>query len=175
MHVIGQNVDLTYPYNYLGQGAADLGAALKDKEWMQSFKEAKFPVVLVGPGILQRPDRDTILQQARKHFSGQDCRAKAAAAAMSYLSLQSSPSDSTLIAVFLASLGKLTSALVRLHTILIKPKLRSEALAIVVSLLDAVCKGIHSTSPSPNSLAEFCNIWMAISIFAICIKRFELQ
>ena len=64
MHVIGQNVDLTYPYNYLGQGAADLGAALKDKEWMQSFKEAKFPMVLVGPGILQRPDRDTILQQA---------------------------------------------------------------------------------------------------------------
>lgn len=65
MHVIGQNVDLTYPYNYLGEGAADLGAALKDKEWMKSFKEAKFPVVLVGPGILQRPDRDTILQQAR--------------------------------------------------------------------------------------------------------------
>lgn len=69
MHVIGQNVDLTYPYNYLGQGAADLGAALKDKEWMQSFKEAKFPVVLVGPGILQRPDRDTILQQARTYAS----------------------------------------------------------------------------------------------------------
>lgn len=65
MHVIGQNVDLTYPYNYLGEGAADLGAALKDKKWMKSFKEAKFPVVLVGPGILQRPDRDTILQQAR--------------------------------------------------------------------------------------------------------------
>ena len=65
MHVIGQNVDLTYPYNYLGEGAADLGAALKDKEWLQSFKEAKYPVVLVGPGILQRPDRDAILQQAR--------------------------------------------------------------------------------------------------------------
>lgn len=64
MHVIGQNVDLTYPYNYLGEGAADLGEALKDKDWMQSFKEAKYPMVLVGPGILQRPDRDTILQQA---------------------------------------------------------------------------------------------------------------
>lgn len=79
VHVIGQNVDLTYPYNYLGQGAADLGAALKDKEWMQSFKEAKFPVVLVGPGILQRPDRDTILQQARIHvfhgISRQTCKA----------------------------------------------------------------------------------------------------
>lgn len=64
MHVIGQNVDLTYPYNYLGEGAADLGEALKDKDWMQSFKEAKYPMVLVGPGILQRPDRDTVLQQA---------------------------------------------------------------------------------------------------------------
>ena len=64
VHVIGQNVDLTYPYNYLGEGAADLGEALKDKEWMQSFKKAKYPMVLVGPGILQRPDRGTILQQA---------------------------------------------------------------------------------------------------------------
>lgn len=70
MHVIGQNVDLTYPYNYLGEGAADLGAALKDQEWLQSFKEAKFPVVLVGPGILQRPDRNAILQQARVCMHG---------------------------------------------------------------------------------------------------------
>ncbi len=61
--VIGENVDLTYPYNYLGEGAADLGQALKDEKFMQSFKEAKYPVVLVGPGILQRADRDTILQQ----------------------------------------------------------------------------------------------------------------
>lgn len=61
--MIGQNVDLTYPYNYLGEGAADLGEALKDEEFMKSFKEAKFPVVLVGPGILHRQDRDTILQQ----------------------------------------------------------------------------------------------------------------
>ncbi len=61
--VIGQNVDLTYPYNYLGEGAADLGQALKDESFMQSFQEAKYPVVLVGPGILQRADRDTILQQ----------------------------------------------------------------------------------------------------------------
>jgi len=61
--VIGQNVDLTYPYNYLGEGAADLGQALKDEKFMQSFQEAKYPVVLVGPGILQRADRDTILQQ----------------------------------------------------------------------------------------------------------------
>ena len=83
MHVIGQNVDLTYPYNYLGQGAADLGAALKDKEWMQSFKEAKFPVVLVGPGILQRPDRDTILQQARAHAQGRPAKLQAAVAAVS--------------------------------------------------------------------------------------------
>ena len=63
MSVIGQNVDLTYPYNYLGEGAADLGEALKDEEFMKGFKEAKFPVVLVGPGILHRGDRDTILQQ----------------------------------------------------------------------------------------------------------------
>ena len=63
MSVIGENVDLTYPYNYLGEGAADLGEALKDEKFMQSFKEAKYPMVLVGPGILQRTDRDTILQQ----------------------------------------------------------------------------------------------------------------
>ena len=67
--VIGQNVDLTYPYNYLGEGAADLGEALKDKEFMKGFKEAKFPLVLVGPGILHRGDRDTILQQVSALFS----------------------------------------------------------------------------------------------------------
>ena len=61
--VIGQNVDLTYPYHYLGQGATELGDALKDEEFVKSFKEAKFPVVLVGPGILRREDRNTILQQ----------------------------------------------------------------------------------------------------------------
>lgn len=61
--LIGQNVDLTYPYNYLGAGAADMGKALKDGEFMKSLKEAKFPMVLVGPGILQREDRDQILQQ----------------------------------------------------------------------------------------------------------------
>ena len=61
--VIGQNVDLTYPYNYLGKGASELGDALKDEEFVKSFKDAKFPVVLVGPGILKREDRNTILQQ----------------------------------------------------------------------------------------------------------------
>ena len=64
--VIGQNVDLTYPYEYLGAGAADLGKALEDKEFMKSLKEAKFPMVLVGPGILQREDRDQILQQVSR-------------------------------------------------------------------------------------------------------------
>ncbi|DBA80587.1 TPA: hypothetical protein ACH3X1_007848 [Trebouxia sp. C0004] len=64
--VIGENVDLTYPYDYLGEGAADLSRALKDEKFMQSFKEAKYPVVLVGPGILQRADRNTILQQVHQ-------------------------------------------------------------------------------------------------------------
>ena len=61
--MIGQKVDLTYPYNHLGSGAADLGKALQDKDFMKSLKEAKYPMVLVGPGILQREDRDQILQQ----------------------------------------------------------------------------------------------------------------
>lgn len=72
VNVIGQNVDLTYPYTYLGEGAADLGEALKDKEFMKGFKEAKFPVVLVGPGILQRQDRDTILQQVHQLVEAAD-------------------------------------------------------------------------------------------------------
>ena len=63
--LIGQNVDLTYPYTYLGEGGADLAKALQDKEFMKGLKEAKFPVVLVGPGILQRADRDQILQQVQ--------------------------------------------------------------------------------------------------------------
>ena len=59
--VIGEDVDLTYPTNYLGAGADALDKALKDEKFMEGFKKAKHPMVIVGPGILKRADRGAVL------------------------------------------------------------------------------------------------------------------
>ncbi len=59
--VIGEDVDLTYPTNYLGAGADALDKALKDEKFIEGFKKAKHPMVVVGPGILKRADRGAVL------------------------------------------------------------------------------------------------------------------
>jgi hypothetical protein len=67
--LVGEEVDLTYPAEYLGDSPDALGALLKggkDKEGLLNrLKGAKKPAVIVGPGVLNRPDRDAVLQQAR--------------------------------------------------------------------------------------------------------------
>ena len=56
-------MDLTYPYEYLGEGADALSKLLKGGGFAEKLAKASHPAVIVGPGILNRSDRSTILQQ----------------------------------------------------------------------------------------------------------------
>ncbi|MBS0296133.1 MAG: NADH-quinone oxidoreductase subunit G [Proteobacteria bacterium] len=61
--VIGERVELTYPYEYLGFGPATLKAASRNA-FAEVMKNAKAPAVIVGMGALARPDGGAILKQA---------------------------------------------------------------------------------------------------------------
>ena len=60
---IGEHADLTYPAEHLGEGPEALAEVLKGAPILQKLQEAKHPAVIVGPGILNRPDRAAVLQQ----------------------------------------------------------------------------------------------------------------
>lgn len=60
--LIGQPVDLTYPYEHLGTTADAIATLTKGGAWLDKLREAQHPVILVGPGVLARPDRDAVLQ-----------------------------------------------------------------------------------------------------------------
>ncbi|KAK9784934.1 hypothetical protein WJX73_009161 [Symbiochloris irregularis] len=64
---IGPDLDLTYPHEHLGEGAPALAELLKTGSgWGKKLKEAKNPVIIVGPGILHRQDRGSILQKVHE-------------------------------------------------------------------------------------------------------------
>ena len=65
MALVGQRVDLSYPYEHLGEGGAALAKLLKGGPALDMLKSAERPAVIVGPGILSRGDRGAVLQQAR--------------------------------------------------------------------------------------------------------------
>ena len=60
--LVGEAVDLTYPYEHLGTNADAITTLTKGGPWLDKLRNAAHPVVLVGPGVLARPDRDAILQ-----------------------------------------------------------------------------------------------------------------
>ena len=61
--LVGAAVDLTYPYTHLGSDPASLEKLLSaGGGFFDKLKAAKKPVVIVGPGVLRRPDRDSVLQ-----------------------------------------------------------------------------------------------------------------
>lgn len=63
--LIGEAVDLTYPYEYLGAGPASLGALAKARSgFAKAFKAAERPMVIVGSGALSRADGAAILKLA---------------------------------------------------------------------------------------------------------------
>lgn len=65
--VVGAPADLTYPYTHFGQDAAALRQAQSGGKGgvLERLKAAQRPAVLVGPGVLHRPDRDDVLKQVR--------------------------------------------------------------------------------------------------------------
>lgn len=60
---IGEPADLTYPTEHLGEGPEALAKVLKGAPILKQLQEAKHPAIIVGPGILNRPDRAAVLQQ----------------------------------------------------------------------------------------------------------------
>lgn len=52
--LIGEAVDLTYTYTHLGSDAAAISKLAAGGAFMDQLKAAKRPVVVVGPGILNR-------------------------------------------------------------------------------------------------------------------------
>lgn len=62
---VGKQYDLTYPVEQLGEGADALDKLLKG-DYLKRLKGAQRPLVIVGPGVLQRADRDAVLQKVHK-------------------------------------------------------------------------------------------------------------
>lgn len=59
--VLGAPTDLTYGYEHLGSDVADLSKLASGGPFVEKLKAAKKPLVIVGPGVLRRKDRDAVL------------------------------------------------------------------------------------------------------------------
>ncbi|HEY3149292.1 MAG TPA: NADH-quinone oxidoreductase subunit NuoG [Dongiaceae bacterium] len=65
--VIGPNLDLTYPYQHLGQTADVLGQiASGSHPFADALKNAKAPMLILGQGALRGPEGAAVLGLARK-------------------------------------------------------------------------------------------------------------
>ena len=65
--VIGERVDLTYPYEYLGAGPQTLKDVAEGKHTFAGvLRDAKYPMIIVGPGAAARADGAAILAMAAK-------------------------------------------------------------------------------------------------------------
>lgn len=63
--MIGENVDLTYPVEYLGAGPETLADILAGRHsFAETLKGAEKPLVIVGQGALSRPDGLAVLSLA---------------------------------------------------------------------------------------------------------------
>ncbi|MGO4571752.1 NADH-quinone oxidoreductase subunit NuoG [Microvirga sp. 2TAF3] len=63
--MIGENVDLTYPHDYLGAGPETLADILAGRHsFAEALKGAERPLIIVGQGALSRPDGLAILSLA---------------------------------------------------------------------------------------------------------------
>ena len=69
--MVGEAVDLTFPYEHLGAGPESLAqVAGGNGDFGKALAEAKRPLVIVGQGALSRPDGDTVLTLAAKAATG---------------------------------------------------------------------------------------------------------
>jgi len=59
--LIGQAVDLTYPYEHLGQGLSAIEAVGAGGSVLEKIKSSKKPMIIVGSGIMARKDSDAVL------------------------------------------------------------------------------------------------------------------
>ena len=64
--VIGEHVDLTYPYEYLGAGPDTLTDLVGEGTFAATLKGAQRPLILIGQGALSRADGAAILALAAR-------------------------------------------------------------------------------------------------------------
>ncbi|QIB35656.1 NADH-quinone oxidoreductase subunit NuoG [Ancylobacter pratisalsi] len=64
--LVGEHVDLTYPYEYLGAGPDTLTDLVGDGTFATTLKGAERPLVLIGQGALSRPDGAAVLALAAR-------------------------------------------------------------------------------------------------------------
>jgi len=65
--LIGENVDLTYPYDYLGAGPETLADVAAGRHaFAETLKKAGRPLVLLGQGAVARPDGAAVAALAAK-------------------------------------------------------------------------------------------------------------
>ena len=61
--LIGENADLTYPVEHIGEKPADIASLLKStKGFAKALKSAKKPMVIIGQGALNRSDSEKVLK-----------------------------------------------------------------------------------------------------------------
>jgi len=64
--LIGEKVDLTYPYAYLGAGPDSLAQLAGGGEFLDKLKAAEHPLILVGAGVAARSDGGAVLAAVAK-------------------------------------------------------------------------------------------------------------
>ncbi|MCK0195626.1 NADH-quinone oxidoreductase subunit NuoG [Ancylobacter sp. 6x-1] len=64
--LIGEAVDLTYTYDYLGAGTDTLSSLLEGGAFAEKLKGAERPLILIGQGALARADGAAVLALAAK-------------------------------------------------------------------------------------------------------------
>lgn len=66
VHLLGAEVDLTYPYEYLGNDARILSEILDGRDPLgHQLANAKNPMIIIGSSVLSRPDGEEILAAAK--------------------------------------------------------------------------------------------------------------
>ncbi|WP_029355790.1 NADH-quinone oxidoreductase subunit NuoG [Bosea sp. 117] len=64
--LIGEQVDLTYPYDYLGAGPETLAELVGNGTFAETLKKAERPLILIGQGAITRPDGAAVLSLAAR-------------------------------------------------------------------------------------------------------------
>lgn len=71
--LIGERVDLTYDYTYLGGGVESLQALTDDNEVFEALKNARRPMIILGQSALAREDGESVLALVSQLASNVGC------------------------------------------------------------------------------------------------------
>eukprot|EP00803_Ostreobium_quekettii_P011543 evm.model.scf_418.1 EVM.evm.TU.scf_418.1 scf_418:2929-11411(-) len=64
--LVGAPVDLTYKYDHIGDTVSTLQSIVAGGPWLEVLKAAAKPLLIVGSGVLDRPDKHAVLRLVNK-------------------------------------------------------------------------------------------------------------